>query len=273
MENLSYDDLRLTDDWSDIQYLQHQNRLLENKVVELTTKNQKCNEEMNALLHAISHDLRAPLRAIDGYSRILAQDYSSTLDLEGQRFLHVICDSTRNMDSMINDLLSLSRVGIKELTLDLINMSAIVKDVIKEFSDSESFERIEFSIEDLPEVYGDLALIRVMWKSLISNAIKFSLPREKPQIFITGSFDYERCSYKIKDNGVGFNPVNKDALFEVFKRLHKVDEFPGSGIGLAIVQRIIRRHHGEIWGNSQPGAGAEFCFSLPLLKDSSMISE
>jgi light-regulated signal transduction histidine kinase (bacteriophytochrome) len=185
------------------------NKDLEERVAKRTAQLRTSNEELESFAYSISHDLRAPLRAIDGYSLILAQDYSDKLDEEGHRLLNIIRSSTRNMDNLITHLLSLSRVGRTELKYEKIDMTKMVETVFKEIASSQEMEKIEFHLTLLPTVMADSSLIRQVWINLISNAIKYSAPKEKPQINISGKKEKGFCTYRIEDNGVGFNPDSK----------------------------------------------------------------
>jgi PAS domain S-box-containing protein len=239
------------------------NKTLEERVNQRTEQLKASNEELESFAYSISHDLRAPLRAIDGYSRILEQDYAKVLDNEGLRLLGIVRNSTRNLDRLITDLLSLSRVGRSELKIENLDMNSMVESIYQELTTPEMQEKINFSIQNLPEGYGDSTLIRHVWMNLVSNAIKYSAPKEKPQIEIYGFSDSEQSIYTIKDNGVGFNPDYKDKLFGLFQRLHKASDFEGTGVGLAIVYRIVTRHEGQVWGTGEMNNGAEFSFTLP----------
>jgi len=239
------------------------NKTLEERVNQRTTQLKASNEELESFAYSISHDLRAPLRAIDGYSRILEQDYAKVLDTEGIRLLNIVRSSTKNLDRLITDLLSLSRVGRSELKLEYLDMNSLAASIYLELTTPEMQEKIRFNVANLPEGYGDPTLIKHVWMNLISNAIKYSMPKKNPCIEISGFSDSDKCIYTVKDNGVGFNPDFKDKLFGLFQRLHKASDFEGTGVGLAIVHRIITRHNGEVWGNGNPDLGAEFSFSLP----------
>lgn len=239
------------------------NKTLEEKVAQRTAQLKASNDELESFAYSVSHDLRAPLRAIDGYSRILEQDYAKVLDTEGIRLLNIVRSSTKNLDRLITDLLSLSRVGRSELKLDVLDMNSMVTAVYQELTTPETQEKIKFIVHDLPEGYGDPTLIKHVWMNLLSNSIKYTTPKEYPTIEISGSSDPEKCTYTIKDNGVGFNPDFKEKLFGLFQRLHKASDFEGTGVGLAIVHRIIARHNGEVWGDGQIDMGAEFSFTLP----------
>ncbi len=239
------------------------NKTLEERVNQRTAQLLASNEELESFAYSISHDLRAPLRAIDGYSRILEQDYAKVLDTEGVRLLNIVRSSTKNLDRLITDLLSLSRVGRSELKFDSLEMNSLVESTYLELTTPEIQEKIKFTVHDLPVGYGDPTLIKHVWMNLISNAIKYSAPKPHPEIEIAGFSDPEKCTYIIKDNGVGFNSDFKEKLFGLFQRLHKASEFEGTGVGLAIVQRIVKRHNGEVWGNGEIDQGAEFSFTLP----------
>lgn len=239
------------------------NKTLEERVNQRTAQLKASNEELESFAYSISHDLRAPLRAIDGYSRILEQDYSKVLDTEGLRLLNIVRSSTKNLDRLITDLLSLSRVGRSELKFDFLNMNSMIASIYDELATPEIHEKVNFIVDDLPEGYGDPTLIKHVWMNLISNAIKYSNPKEHPKIKIYGFSDSDKCIYTIKDNGVGFNPVFRYKLFGLFQRLHKASDFEGTGVGLAIVHRIVTRHNGEVWGNGEIDIGAEFSFTLP----------
>ncbi|PKN99934.1 MAG: hypothetical protein CVU42_06185 [Chloroflexi bacterium HGW-Chloroflexi-4] len=239
------------------------NKTLEDRVNQRTAELKASNDELESFAYSISHDLRAPLRAIDGYSRILEQDYAKVLDVEGVRLLNIVRSSTRSLDRLITDLLSLSRVGRSELKLEILDVNSMIDSIYLELTTPEMQERIKFKVQELPSGYGDATLIRHVWMNLISNAIKYSSPKDHPVIEIFGKSDEKKCTYSIKDNGVGFNPDFKDKLFGLFQRLHKASDFEGTGVGLAIVHRIVARHNGEVWGNGEIEVGAEFTFTLP----------
>ncbi|MBA3074733.1 MAG: PAS domain-containing protein [Anaerolineae bacterium] len=239
------------------------NKTLDDRVHQRTAQLKATNEELESFAYSISHDLRAPLRAIDGYSRILEQDYTHMLDVEGVRLLNIVRSSTKGLDRLITDLLSLSRVGRSDLKLETLDMKSMVDSIYQDLIKTETQEKIYFTVHELPSGYGDSTLINLVWKNLISNAIKYSLPKEHIVIEIFGTSDSEKCTYSIKDNGVGFNPDYKEKLFGLFQRLHKASDFEGTGAGLAIVHRIVTRHNGKVWGNGEVDVGAEFSFTLP----------
>ena len=240
------------------------NSELEQRVVERTAQLEGANKELEAFSYSVSHDLRAPLRAIDGFSRIVVDDYGDRLDDEGKRQLEVIRANTKKMGQLIDDLLAFSRAGRADLHHAQVTMAAIVHSVFDEVVPSTGErERIEFVVGDLPSVLADPALIRQVWVNLLSNAVKFSRPRERAVIRVTGAHEGGRVVFHVSDNGVGFDMKYADKLFGVFQRLHSSREFEGTGVGLALVQRIVRRHGGEAWAEGKVDGGATFSFALP----------
>jgi PAS domain S-box-containing protein len=239
------------------------NAMLEERVKERTAQFEAANNELQAFAYSVSHDLRAPLRAIDGFSRFVLEDYSNKLDAEGQRFLGLIRSNTQKMDKLITDILLLSRVSRGENKKSMIEMTKMAVSMYNETISSDNRERLSFSIEDLPVVSADPTFIKQVWINLLSNAIKFSSQMVNPEIKIGGYTENNYNVYFVSDNGVGFNPDYSHKLFGVFQRLHKSDDFEGNGVGLAIVQRIIHRHGGNVWAEGVEGKGATFYFSLP----------
>lgn len=244
---------------------------LEKRVAERTAQLEAANSELQAFAYSVSHDLRAPLRAIDGFSKYVLEDYSSKLDAEGQRLLGLIRSNTQKMDKLITDILSLSRVTRSEHKKSNIDMTKMALSMYSEAVSNDIKDTLNFSIENLPEIFADPTYIKQVWINLISNAVKFSAFKELPLIKIGGYVENGYHVYWIKDNGVGFNQEYAHKLFGVFQRLHRSDEFEGTGVGLAIVQRIIHRHGGKVWAEGKENDGATFYFSLPsesLLIDS-----
>jgi PAS domain S-box-containing protein len=237
---------------------------LEQRVNERTSQLEAANSELQAFAYSVSHDLRAPLRAIDGFSKFIMEDYETKLDNEGKRLLGLIRSNTQKMDQLIVDILALSRVSRSEHTLSKVEMKKMVVSMLNEVATPEMQEKISIIIDHLPDTYADPIYIKQVWTNLLSNAIKFSSLKKKPEIKIGGYKEKEFYVYYIQDNGVGFNPEYKHKLFGVFQRLHKANEFEGTGVGLAIVQRIILRHGGKVWAESVEGKGATFYFSLPV---------
>ncbi|MBC8186092.1 GHKL domain-containing protein, partial [candidate division KSB1 bacterium] len=233
---------------------------------ELDISNKKLensNKELEAFAYSVSHDLRAPLRAIDGFTRILMEDYIEKLDDEGKRLGTVIQKNSQKMGKLIDDLLAFSRLGRASMKFSSIDMKNMAKAIYHEATGSSERKRINFSVADLPDVDGDSNMFRQVWMNLISNAIKFSSKKEKAVISITGIQDDEKITYRISDNGAGFDMQYKNKIFDVFQRLHNERDFAGTGVGLALVQRIINRHNGKIWAESEVDKGATFYFSLP----------
>jgi PAS domain S-box-containing protein len=220
------------------------------------------NKELEAFSYSVSHDLRAPLRAVNGYARIMEEDYSDILDEEGRRLLKVIKDSGTRMGTLIDDLLGFSRLGRKEINKSLIDMNLLVENIIKESRESSEHDtRIE--VEQLLPVSGDFALLNHVMVNLISNAVKYSSKNKRPHVVISSRKENKEIIYSIRDNGVGFDMRYAHKLFGVFQRLHSGDEFQGTGVGLAIVQRIINKHGGKVWAQAKLNEGATFSFSIP----------
>ncbi len=240
---------------------------LEENVRERTAELEAANKELEAFSYSVSHDLRAPLRAIDGYTRILVEDYEASLDTEGQRVCGVIRDNTQRMGQLIDDLLAFSRLGRTQMQVASIDMAALVTSVFQELTTSQDRERLDFRVDSLPSALGDPAMIRQVWVNLLSNALKFSAKREQAMIVVSGRAEVGENIYSVGDNGAGFDMKYIDKLFGVFQRLHSQREFEGTGVGLAIVQRIIHRHGGRVWAESQVDQGATFYFTLPQKED------
>jgi PAS domain S-box-containing protein len=224
---------------------------------------QAANKELEAFSYSVSHDLRAPLRAIDGFTRILVEDYESLLDEEGKRICGVISREARRMGQLIDDLLSFSRLGRKEMYTSRIDMNALAAAVFEELIKEETRERIDFELARLPMARGDTSLIRQVWVNLLSNAIKFTSKKERSVIEVGSKHTREENIYYVRDNGAGFDMEYANKLFGVFQRLHSESEFSGTGVGLAIVQRIVRRHGGRVWAQGEAEKGATFYFALP----------
>lgn len=236
---------------------------LEKKVAERTAQLNLTNKELEAFTYSVSHDLRAPLRAINGFAKALNEDFWEVLNDEGKRYLGFINDNVKAMDQLIGDLLTFSRYGRKELELSDIDMNALVSAVMQEISSLQEASTVTFHIDTLPVAYGDPSLVRQVWINLISNSVKFTMKKES-RIIEIGSLPGENNPvYFVKDNGAGFNMKYIDKLFGVFQRLHSVKEFEGTGVGLAIVKRIVQRLNGKVWAEGIPDEGASFYFSLP----------
>jgi PAS domain S-box-containing protein len=238
------------------------NASLERRVAERTAQLEAINKELESFSYSVSHDLRSPLRAIDGFSRILGEDYAGKLDDEGRRLLGVIRNNSQKMGQLIDDLLEFSRLGRKSLSVVEINMKRMTEEVFGELQAGDE-RRHRLALGSLPPAHGDATLVRQAWVNLLDNAIKFSSKREQPVIEVSGHENGAECVYSVKDNGVGFDMRYYDKLFGVFQRLHSAEEFDGTGVGLAIVQRVVARHGGRVWAEGEVNKGAAFYFSLP----------
>lgn len=231
---------------------------------ELENELKKTNAELEAFTYSVSHDLRAPLRGIIGFTAILEEDYASQLDEEARRITSIIKDNTMKMGHLIDDLLAFSRTGKQELVKSDINSKALVQDVIGDLQQQYNTANIAWDIRDLIPVKADINTIRQVWINIIANAIKYSGSIDKPKIEIGSFFNEGQVIFYVKDNGVGFDEQYKHKLFKVFQRLHGPEEFEGTGVGLALVEKIISRHKGKVWAEGQTRKGASFYFSLPL---------
>lgn len=240
------------------------NTELEQRVIERTVQLEAANKELEAFAYSVSHDLRAPLRAIDGFSRIMLEDYSAELDSEAQRLLQVIRTNTQRMDQLIADLLSLSMVTRIEMKPGRVGMAMLANSVFHEIADDETKQKFSFSVVSVPDAHADAVLMRQVWQNLISNAIKYSMKSKSQKIEVGGRTEGKNNVYYVKDFGAGFDPRYKHKLFQVFQRLHATEEFEGTGVGLAVVQRIVHRHGGTVWAEGAVGKGATFYFSVPL---------
>ncbi len=258
-------DLDITDFKKTQEELRLLNQSLENRVAERTAELEYANRELESFSYTVSHDLRAPLRAIDGFSRMLLQN-EQWLDHETTRKLKIIRDNATKMDRLINDLLHLSRSARAPISSREIDMNRLVKGVWQEQLAASPDRRIELINRSMPNALGDEALIRQVLSNLAANAIKFSRRKKISMVEIGGEIKEMEAVYYIRDNGTGFNMQYYDKLFGVFQRLHSESDYEGTGVGLAIVQRIVNRHGGRIWADSKIGKGATFYFSLPAAK-------
>jgi signal transduction histidine kinase/sensor domain CHASE-containing protein len=235
---------------------------LESRVATRTAELEEANKDLESFSYSISHDLRSPLRAINGFSHVLADGYADSLDGEGLRLLSRIGDNVEKMGALIDNLLEFSRLGRNTLALTSVDMAAMAVSVFEELTSEEDRKRMDFSVGLLPAAMADSRLIRQVWANLISNAVKFSSEKEKPVIRIEAEAMDGKSWYRVMDNGVGFDMQYADKLFGVFQRLHGQNEFSGTGVGLAIAKKIILRHGGEIQGESRLNEGAVFSFTL-----------
>lgn len=221
------------------------------------------NKELEAFSYSVSHDLRAPLRAISGFSDAVIEDYAPRLDDQGKRYLGLIAENANKMGQLIDDLLSFSRLGRQEIRKTEIDMRALAKTVFEEISAQSPGRKIKFIIRSLPCVYGDKAMIQQVLTNLFSNAVKFTRPMNTALIEFGYAPEAVKNTFYVKDNGVGFDMQYVNKLFGVFQRLHAVTEFEGTGVGLALVHRIIARHGGQVWAQGKVNQGAVFYFTLP----------
>jgi light-regulated signal transduction histidine kinase (bacteriophytochrome) len=222
------------------------------------------NQDLESLSYAVSHDLRAPLRTIDSFARILQDDCAEHLDDECRRVIGVIRSASQELDQFIVGLRELSRAGKQLLDVDRIDMTGLAKTAAAEMTSQYQGPAAIIEIADLPAVSADATVMRQVWCSLIGNALKFSAKRAQPHVRIRGRIEGGEAIYQVDDNGAGFDMRYADSLFGVFQRLHRAEEFTGIGIGLAIVRRCLARHGGRIWARGTPDAGACFLFALPL---------
>ncbi|HUB14097.1 MAG TPA: ATP-binding protein [Acetobacteraceae bacterium] len=221
------------------------------------------NKDLESFSYSVSHDLRTPLRAIDGFSRILAEDYASSLDQEGLRLLKLVCDNTRKLGRLIDDILAFSRTGRQDIEPVDVDMTALVREVIDELRPALEQRTVAFNVEALPPAHTDRAMMQRVLTNLLDNAIKYTAPKPAATIGVAGQVAGNEIIYCVTDNGVGFDEKYVGKLFGVFQRLHAPGEFQGTGIGLAIVKRIMTRQGGRVWAEGALGEGAAFYFTIP----------
>lgn len=246
------------------QELSDLNADLERKVMERTAQLEASNKELQDFAYSVAHDLRAPLRSIDGFARILREEYLKELDGEGLRLVDIIRSSDQKMEKLISDLLEITRIGKTEQSFAFVDMRELAIDVFNNCADPAALSDFTLKVGELPAAMADSTMMRQVWTNLLSNAVKYSLPSSVHKIEIEGKVLDGMNVYSVKDYGVGFDPRYVGKLFGVFQRLHSSSEFPGSGIGLAIVKKIVERHGGRAWAESGLGEGAVFYFSLPV---------
>lgn len=223
---------------------------------------EELNAELESFSYSVSHDLRAPARAVVGFARRIAADHGSDLNDEGRRLLSVVLREASRMGDLIDDLLAFSQLGRQAMSRVPVNMMSLVRDVIAELQTNDS-PHAHVELADLPGVHGDRVLLRQVWVNLLSNAFKYSGKQADPHVSIWANIEAKRVVYHVRDNGVGFDMQYVEKLFGVFQRLHRDADFPGTGVGLAIVQRIVQRHGGTVWADARLGEGATLSFALP----------
>jgi light-regulated signal transduction histidine kinase (bacteriophytochrome) len=246
--------------------LRRLNSELEKRVANRTRDLETANSDLEAFSYSVSHDLRAPIRAIKGFCSLLEADHLDQLDGEARRKLGIIRDEADRMGQLIDDLLTFSRLGRKALCPTELDMKAMVQSLWDRINESVG-KAVDFRLGSLPPASGDQRLLEQVWTNLLSNAVKFSAGKEIPVIEVGGLSDTNEFVYFVRDNGAGFDAKYADRLFGVFQRLHGDDEFAGTGVGLALVHKIVTRHGGRVWGDGTPGKGATFHFTLPRKQD------
>jgi light-regulated signal transduction histidine kinase (bacteriophytochrome) len=240
------------------------NAELEQRVIERTAELQAANQELDAFTYSVSHDLRAPLRAISGFSRILLDKHTPELTPEAQHYLCRVNENSTRMGGLIDDLLAFSHLGRRPIKTESVSVDQVVREVLAELSQDQAGRQIDLRIGELPSCQADPALLRQLFVNLLANALKFTRRRAVAIIEI-GCLDSERSTervYFVKDNGVGFDMRYAKKLFDVFERMHGADEYEGTGVGLALVRRIIDRHGGRVWAEAEVDKGATFYFTL-----------
>jgi light-regulated signal transduction histidine kinase (bacteriophytochrome) len=234
-------------------------------LAEKTRALEVANRELESFSYSVSHDLRAPLRAVDGYAAILEEDYADVIDDEGRRYLRAVRDGAARMGQLIQDLLAFSRLSRQEMQPQQVATRSLVDAAWQDvYTSAPAAARVALRIDDLPACAGDPRLLQQVWANLLDNAVKYSSKTAEPAVHISGRTEGGETVFTVADNGAGFDMRYYDKLFQVFQRLHRESEYPGTGVGLAIVQRIIARHGGRVWADATPDHGARFCFSLPL---------
>jgi len=248
--------------------LRVKNAELEARVRQRTAELEEANQELDAFCHSVSHDLRTPLRAISGFTEILRNEYADAFAPEPRRLLELVRTGAAEMDRLTDALLDFSRLGRQTVVRRTFSLEKLCREVIASLSGDHAGRRVEFRVAALPAVSGDATLVRAVLVNLLSNALKYTRPRDPAviEIGVAPAAEADGPVFYVRDNGVGFDPTYADKLFGVFQRLHRADEFEGTGVGLATVRRIIERHGGQVWAESAVGTGATFFFTLPPAK-------
>jgi light-regulated signal transduction histidine kinase (bacteriophytochrome) len=235
---------------------------LEQRVIQRTAELETANKELEAFSYSVSHDLRTPLRAVDGYSQAVLEDYGPQLPEAGRRQLQTIREGAQRMGALIDDLLTFARLNRQEMSKRPVDTGRLVRSTLDELGFPWPNRRIEVHVGDLPASSGDPVLLKQVWMNLLSNALKYTGKREKAAVEIGCMKTNGADTFFVRDNGTGFDMRYADKLFGVFQRLHRVEDYEGTGVGLAIVQRIVHRHGGRVWADSVVDRGATFYFTL-----------
>jgi light-regulated signal transduction histidine kinase (bacteriophytochrome) len=243
------------------------NQSLEKRVAERTAALEDANRELESFSYSVSHDLRAPLRHVSGFVELLEKQAQGKLDERGEHYLSTIRDASSRAGQLVDDLLAFSRMGRSAMRSVRVEMNKLLDEVRSDLAPDLAGRTIDWQVSKLPSAQGDPALLRLVWINLLSNAIKFTAKRPSARIEISSAGQDDQTLYTVRDDGAGFDPAYMDKLFGVFQRLHSAEEFEGTGIGLATVRRIVARHGGKIWAESQPGRGAAFHFTLPKAQE------
>jgi PAS domain S-box-containing protein len=238
------------------------NVTLEERVRERTAQLEAANRELEAFSYSVSHDLRAPLRAMDGFSQAVLEDYREQLPAEGQRYLGIIREGAQRMGALIDDLLTFSRLSRVSVSNQPVDMGRLVADALDDLGVKAGDSKVQVRLGELPPCHGDPALLKQVWLNLLSNALKYSRKRDTPVVEVGSETQDGKQVYVVKDNGTGFDMLYANKLFGVFQRLHRSDEYEGTGVGLAIVQRVIHRHGGSVWADAALDKGATFFFTV-----------
>ena len=236
---------------------------LERRVDARTAQLEAANKELESFSYSVSHDLRAPVRAIIGFSRMLTEEHIRQLDAEAQRLLGIVQSEAHRMGALIDDLLAFSRMGRQAMQMYEVDMTQLARTTYEGLVAHHPTNNVQFQLGVLPRARGDRSLLGQVWANLLANALKFSSKEPNPRIEVSAISDETEHVYFVRDNGVGFDPRYQSKLYGVFQRLHDAGDFPGTGVGLALVQRIVTRHGGRVWADSKPNEGATFYFTLP----------
>jgi two-component system sensor histidine kinase/response regulator len=239
---------------------------LSEHLAEQSRELEETNKDLESFAYSVSHDLRTPLRAIDGFSSLVMEQYADKLDDEGKRLLTVVRSNTQQMSQLIDDILAFSRSGRLGMSISEVDMDTLAHQILDELMPSAAQRDLKVEISPLPAVRGDHAMLRQVWRNLLANAVKFTARKPSALIQVGSSVEGEENVFFVKDNGAGFDMRYVDKLFGVFQRLHGTKEFEGTGIGLAIVKRIVTRHDGRVWAQGKPDEGATIYFTLPVRK-------